>query len=1816
MTEFDELADIPDGAEPIAIIGMSARVPGADDLRQFWQNLVDGVESVTFFSREEQLAHGATEAQLDDPSFVPAAPVVRDMEHFDAAFFGMTPREAELADPQQRLFLEQAHAALLDAGQDPARYDGGIGVYGGAGPNLYQWLNLRTNPQVAGGAGELGLSVGNNTDYIATTVSYRLNLRGPSLTVTTACSTSLVAVHLASEALRGGECDMALAGGVCVELPHGRGYPAMDGYTSPDGHVRPFDAAADGTIWGSGVGVVVLKRLEDALADGDHIRAVILGNAINNDGAGKVGFSAPSIDGQAEVIAQALGVAGVDPRTIGYVEAHGTGTALGDPIEMTALSTAYGRDTTERGWCGVGSVKSNIGHLSQASGVVGVIKAVLALEHGLIPPSINYERPNPAIDFDSSPFYVVSTLSKWERGPHPRRAAVSSFGIGGTNAHVVLQEAPPRPVATFASPTPRLLRLSARTAEALRTMRSRLAEHLSEHPDLALADVAHTLRAGRAIYPYRAAVLAADVPDAVAALGDGRRCQTGVAGDPAPQVAFLFSGQGAQYAGMGAELYAAEPVFAAAVDECAEVLAAELGEDIRPLLFTPGEAADAALRETRLTQPALFTIEYGLARLWQEWGVTPAAMIGHSIGEYVAATVAGVFTLPDALRLVAARGRLMQSMPPGAMLAVPKDEEYVAARLPDGVAVATVNGPGTCVVAGSTEAVEAFAEELRAAGVRSTPLRTSHAFHSPMMDPILAEFTEIVAAVPRRAPSLPFLSNVTGTWITAEQATDPAYWAEHLRRPVRFADCVATLLAEGEWGLVECGPGKQLSGLARMQLREAVAKGALPPMSSLPGPQDKAGDLEVLYVTAGRLWVAGAPVEMPTAGRRVPLPGYPYEREYRFVEPGAGAVVPAPVQASRSRAVEDWFEVPVWRQVPPAAPGEPVGRCLAFTADERGAELSASLRASGTEVLEVRPGTEFAPVADGYTVRPGERADYDALVAALTAAGGVPGRVLHAWPLVGEPAGADIAAAESAQEHGLFSLLWLVQALSAAQVADGVQVDVLTAGTEDVLGGDLTRPEHATVAGIARVVPLEVAGLRVRHIDLDPAGTPPEAVLAELRRPAADDVIALRSGRRWMREFQPVALPEGGRSGGLREGGRYLITGGMGGIGITLAEELGTRLRARIVLLGRTGLPPREEWDRYGEGRTGRAIAAIRRMEAAGAQVTVVAADVTDPVRMREVRDEVIAAYGGLDGVVHAAGLPGGGMAEVKELADAQAVLAPKLAGTLALWQAFGDLDLDFVALCSSVTSVTGGFGQVDYCAANAFLDAYARSARGPRVLSVNWGAWREVGMAAEAVVPPALRAAHGTPSPDSAVPDAADVPIDHPVLRVRSGMACRGPLAADTHWVLDEHRIGRVPVLPATAQLECARAAFAAAVPRPTPGHAVELRDVVFTEPLSVPDGTRAELTVSLSTAHSGGPDETAFEVRGGARTHTRGAAAWVPAAPVAPVDVAGLRGRLRPADAATGDGRVSALTFGPRWRSPERTWVGDGEELALVDAAEAVAAEVNHWVLHPALLDVATSFGRSRGTGSYLPLSYGRLLVRAALPATFYSHLVYRGDGGEVVAVDLTLLDESGAVLVEIEDFVLRRIDTGAVTSSLASTPERAASAPERAAFTQRPAPDAGGPGIRPADGVEAFRRLLAADLGSQVVISASPIDEIVERERRLTVQDVAAQENDAERDGTYTAPAGELEAGLARIWGEVLGVAEVGADEDFFDLGGNSLVAVQLIARVRGAVGVKLPMRTLFEAPTVARMAARVEQLRAERDELAAEPAGVTIPRLSRR
>jgi acyl transferase domain-containing protein len=926
----------------IAIIGMAGRFPKAADLDQFWHNLRAGVEAVSFFTDEELAASGVSATHIADPSYVKAAAIIDGIELFDANFFGISAREAEMLDPQHRLFLECAWEVMERAGYVGTRRS--VGVFGGCARNSYAF-NLLRNPEILESQGYLAISIANEKDFLASRLAYKLGLEGPSVTVQTACSTSLMAIHLACQSLLAGDCELALAGGISVWIPQKGGYLYQpDGISSPDGHCRTFDAAARGTVSGQGFGMVVLRLLEDALDAGDHIHAVIKGTAANNDGSLRAGFTAPSRDGQARVIAAAQMRAEVEADSITYVEAHGTATPLGDPIEVAALTRAFRATTDRRGFCALGSVKTGIGHLDAAAGVAGLIKTVLALEHQEIPPSLHFEKPNPEIDFDSSPFYVVTRPTPWPVNGHPRRAGVSSFGLGGTNVHVILEEAPPPPP-PGPSRAGQVLILSAQSADSLERATDNLAAWLESHPEASLADVAYTLQVGRIPFRHRRALVVAD-PAETAALGarDPRRVWTAEAEPGERRVAFLLPGVGDHYPGMAQGLYRTERVFREELDRCAELLRPHLGLDLREALLAGaeegqggkldlkallGRGAQASkpglLHETWVAQPAVMAVSWALAQLWISWGVRPQALLGYSLGEYTAACLAGVMSLEDGLALVARRARLIAGLPPGAMLAVPLSEAELLPRLTPGLCLAAENGPGVSVVAGSLEAVDAFERQLAAEGLSCRRLPTTHAFHSPMMEPVREELARVAAGLRLAPPRIPYVSNVTGTWITAEQATDPLYWADHLCRSVRFGRALETLWAQPQRVLLEVGPGQGLSTLA---LQHPARQGGSA-LASLRHAQDRQPDDLFLLGALARLWLAGVPVDWEgfAAGetrRRVPLPTYPFERRRYWVDPpqrndlpAAQRQTPPPTEEQTAEAVPAPAALPSRHERPP-----------------------------------------------------------------------------------------------------------------------------------------------------------------------------------------------------------------------------------------------------------------------------------------------------------------------------------------------------------------------------------------------------------------------------------------------------------------------------------------------------------------------------------------------------------------------------------------------------------------------------------------------------------------------------------------------------------------------------------------------------------------------------------------------------------------------------------------------------------------------------------------------------------------------------------
>lgn len=1274
-------ASLPDPLDDaVAIIGMAGRFPGASDLDQFWKVLRDGTETITFFTEEELIAAGVPAEQAARSDYVRARPVLDEVDMFDAEFFGYNPREARLLDPQQRLFLECCWEALESAGYGDSSHPRPVAVFGGANISTYI-RKLFEDPETAASVNDYQVVISNDKDALTTNVSYRFNLSGPSLGVQTFCSTSLVATHLAARSLLVGECDMALAGGVSVRVPDRVGHVYQEGgMESPDGHVRTFDAQARGSIFGDGAAVVLLKKLSRALADGDPIAAVVRGSAVNNDGSLKVGFTAPSVRGQSEVITQALTAARVDAGDVSYVEAHGTATELGDPIEMAALARAF--RGVPAGNVRVGSVKTNLGHLDRAAGGTGLIKTVLSLTHRQLPPSLHFTTPNPEIDFEGGPFRVNAELTPWKGNGKPLRAGVNSLGMGGTNVHVVLEEAPPRRP-TDAGREHQVLLLSARNEAALDAASRNLARHLRRHPELPLADVAFTLQVGRQRFDERRAIVCRGIEDALRILESADPDGTYQRREKQSErpVGFMFPGVGTEDAGLAAGLYLSEASFRQVVDHCCGLLGTALGDEVREAVT--GTSDDSNARRQVVDEAATFVVEFGLASLFASWGVRPDSLSGQGVGAYVAACVAGIMPLGSALGILVERARLSEDT--------------------------------------SDQLVE-----------------------------------WIGANVPLSAPSIPCASSDTSTFLDARRATDPKYWADQVNGGQPPADAAALLLVEPDRLLLEVGLGETLSTAAHA-LDTCSADRAEFVLPVLPGTSGRHGATAAVHAALARTWVLGVQVDWMgyhsgARRNRVVLPTYPFQRDRYWIDTAGRSGVPSLQQSQDLRpgarlAVlpkqppEQWLYAPGWRQLAPRplAGDLSLGPWLLLSDTAGvGQAFAADISEAGGDVVLVAPAKEFTRHSpQSFALDPTDTGQWTELFEALRQDGRAPDRLVHLWGV--DPIPDDVYGTSRA-DQGFYSLMALLQATGAESETRPAALTVVTSGAFDVTGNEPVDPAKATAVGPVRVAPLEYPGLDVRHIDVPaPTDTSHAAGLARMiAREASgsrdESQVAVRGRRRWSPEYNQLpALPEPAAPSVLRHGGVYLITGGLGGIGLAMAERLASSVEARLVLTGRSGLPDRSDWeaitaDPESPGDLVHRIESVRALERDGAEVLVVPMDAADPDDVDRAVGQVLERFGQLDGVIHAAGLPGLGVMQFKTADAATEVLRPKLAGAAALRERLADVPVDFLALFSSTAAVTGGGpGQADYCAANAALDAESDvSARsGPRVVTINWGEWQ-----------------------------------------------------------------------------------------------------------------------------------------------------------------------------------------------------------------------------------------------------------------------------------------------------------------------------------------------------------------------------------------------------------------------------------------------------------------------------------------------------------
>jgi amino acid adenylation domain-containing protein/non-ribosomal peptide synthase protein (TIGR01720 family) len=1837
----------------IAVIGMAGRFPGAKDLNEFWENLKNGVESISFFSDEELSDVGVDAELLNSPNYIKARGIAPDSEYFDSLFFGYIHVEAELMDPQTRIFHECAWEALEAGGYAPDTYKGRIGLYAGASTHL-RWEVLSFISEKAAVLGDFAAWQLYDKDFMSTRVSYNLNLSGPSISVHTACSTSLVAIHLACQGLLSGECHLALAGGVTASGK--TGYLYQPGIIfAPDGHCRAFAAGANGTVPGEGVGIVLLKTLEKALAHRDYILAVIKSSAINNDGKDKVGYTAPSVKEQAAVIRNAHRLARTKPETITYIETHGTGTNLGDPVEMEALIQAF--NTDKKGFCRIGSVKSNLGHTDVAAGVAGFIKTVLALKYKTIPPTLHVEKSNPKIEFQNSPFVVNTSLVQWKSEGFPLRAGVSSFGAGGTNAHVVLEQAPVIGHSSLVIGEKRkereyqLILLSAKTETALERMAANLAGYMQKNPGINIGDIAYTLQAGRQAFEYRRTLLCRDSQKAAAALAHPQKAALAKTGNI--PVIFMFPGQGSQYVNMGLDLYRTEPVFREEMDRCFEILNSLLDYDIKEILYPthptpsghpsqegsrggspcppsePGQgdykgSPHRGINQTEVAQPLIFIIEYALSRLLLSWGLKPYAMVGHSIGEYVAACTAGVFSLEEALEIVVLRGRLMQKMLPGAMVSVSLSEADMLPLLTPGVSLAAVNTPAFCVVSGSYEAIDHFSTKIKERGHETRPLHTSHAFHSEMMEPILNEFEAKISQVALHKPRVPYISNLTGDWIRVEDAASPRYWAAHLREPVQFSNGLAELLKKSDAVFLEVGPGKALSTFAR---QHPGKKDTHVVIELLRHPGQNEPDDRFLADKIGRLWLCGVKIDWNgfypgEKRRRVPLPTYPFEGQY-YKGPGTSLKIPlnmlpgGPGPLEKKKEIAQWIYLPSWEQsdLPLPKAVETIGEAnwLVFIDTQGvGTAVVKKLAQSGQHVMVVKAGDGFNRINDReFTVNPRRQDHYERLFAALPGSKRIPRQILHLWGVTGnKPGKVWLKEIDDILDPGFFSLLNIVRAIGNRGIKEDIQIGIVTDSMQEVSGIEDLCPGKAVVLGAVKAIPLEYKNIRCCSMDIvlpEPGSRWEEKItdhlLAEFAEGFPESIAAYRRNHRWLPVIKPVPFDAPGDPGRhLKEKGVYLITGGLGGIGLTLADYLAKSVHARLILVGRSPFPARDEWESRLSGRvkyhrTSIKIRKLMEIEKAGGEVLAVNGDVSNLERMQEIVALSRERFGEINGVIHAAGVPDGALIQRRTREMTEQVLASKVKGTLVLDHIFKDEPLDFFVLCSSLASILVPPGQVGYGAANAFLDAFAlykaSGHNSPFTVSINWDTWQETGMAVEAI----RKLAGGVDIPDLP-PVKADHPLfDYSLEKNPNEKIYVSHFSVKTHWVLDEHRLLGKPTLPGTGCVELARAAFA----DHTGNEFIEFHGIHFLTPLRLGEDEEKEVHTVLTKEG----DRFKFVIKSKVN----------PAGDKWEEHAAGEIGPAKPGEGKKHDikkimARCSKeeilvtqelwetkektdnlnIVFGPRWNNLRRVNFGENEVLLLLELPGEFSSDIDSYKLHPALLDTAIGYFSTEDVDreSSLPFSLKGLKVNAPLTHRMYSYLRYdgkRGEGEKLLTYSVTLMDENGVELVGIEEYSRLTVSGGAMDRLSQTAPVSEERLLEH--------------GLLNSEGIEVFRRIMGRKL-PRVIVSTKDFAGLARsyKTSNEALKNAAVlEELGAEKphggalrprpviSKPYTAPANEIEKKIVETWQNFLGIEPVGTHDDFFELGGDSLKVITVVAKIHKRFDVEIPLNDFFNTPTPA-------------------------------
>ena len=1810
----------------IAIVGLDCRMPGANNSQEFWENLVKEKESLTDFTEEELIAGGVSPKKYKNPNYVRRRGVVKDAEMFDAEFFNFTPREAELLDPQHRLFLECAWHALEDSGINPFNTEKKIAVFGGVG-SPYQLINTVEDESILKYANLTQIITSNDKDYVTTRVSYKLNLKGPSINVQSACSTSMVSIVMGIDSLLSYQSDLILAGGVTIELPVNNGYTYQKGsLESPDGKCRTFDKNAEGTVFSRGGGVVALKRLEDAINDNDHIYAVILGGAINNDGNRKAGYTAPSIKGQVEVITEALEFSGICPRSISMVEAHGTATPVGDPIEISSLSEAFSQYTDEVQYCAIGSVKTNIGHTDVASGIASIIKTALSLKNAIIPASLNYKEPNPEINFSESPFFVNTKTIDWENtNETPRRALVNSFGVGGTNACVILEE-PPLLNKTQKKEQYDTLFVSAHNKISFDGYCKDLKKLLETQPDINLSQLAHTSRTARMPMKYKAVFPFKSYTDLLASIEKVSPLKQITS--ETKELVFMFPGQGNQFVNMGKELYQNISEFKECVDYCSTLLEPVIGVDIRTVIF-PSDGDYKKLKEqideTYITQPAIFIISYALAKTLQNYGVNPDKLIGHSVGEYVAAAISGIMSLEDALKSVAIRGKLVFDLPQGSMLAVLLSEEDLLKILPKELCIAVINSPELIVVSGETFHIELFAKKLKNEKIFNKKLSTSHAFHSKMMEPCLEDYRNYFKTVSLNKPNIPIVSSVTGKILTNIEAQSTEYWVNHVLDPVRFGDAADQVLVNESNVFFECGPGKSLESAVKRRLDKDLKHTVISTLN------DQTDAVISMDNALGKLWMENVFVDFDARFnsanlQKIPFPLLPFNRKPHLLDFSPKLHSTISGENPKTFITENWYYTPSWKKtsaidfLPKLKKEEiPVSeKWVIFLESELSKSLVKNLQENGKKFYTVIKGEKYLENGTSFTINSTKKEDYVNVFESIKEEDTFI-KVIYSWTF-SENDVKDKLLLENAEDilnNNFYNLLYLQQGILSNNITENVRIVYLINNGFDVIGNGNVKPEKTLVIGPVKTLFKEHLGISSLLINITSFNTDFKnklsvQIIKEVNTQTDENIISYSGLNRWTQIFEQIKIPKNDTNSLLKNGGVYIITGGSGGIGRVLSELIAKSVEgAKIIWTGRKVFPDRRDWEKLLINKKTNSvlkekIKTILKVENLGSTLAYYDVEVLDFDKMQQTFDDIENKYGAINGVVHSAGIAGGGVIALINKEKIEPVINPKVQGTLILRKLLKNRDLDFIHLYSSVTAIIGDIGRIDYTSANSFMDACANAPGWlhptAAVRSINWGQWGLLGMAADWRLDKQNKK-NSQAEHTSIVHSIENYPIDVSFSHMHKKESCyKVNLNAYKNWIFTEHLLTGIPTMVGCSFIEI----LIRWKEKKGLSGILSVRGATFLSPLMITKNIRKDLYLFCEKL----PDEiykfTFKSTDHGNdaihkdqwKDHFIGELVFLENTKLTKIDITKLKEKIpnqnndRHVLTINDGNNKPTIQYSKRWDCKVNSHFSENEWFTRISLADEFQDDFSHFFLHSAMFDVATSshLRYMNLNSTYLPLSYGEVKLYSPFEKEIYSYVrISKAKPNEnEFSFDIQLFNLRGDLLVEVLNYTFIKFSLlggDNIKNIKKDSKELSINALED--------------DILPNEGEQVLNTLLGNSIIPQVLVYPKKLQVSLDgikhsvllqksRDKLKNITKIKDIDDRPDIDTKYVKPENEIEIAIAMIWTAILGINKIGSDDSFNSLGGNSLLAIQAVSGINDEYEVDLSTDEFVNNPRVSELA----------------------------